>query len=48
MRATKTDDNLMVMRINMGAGHFANSGRYGRLKDFAQEFAFILLAHEIQ
>ena len=32
-RATKTDSNLLVMRMNMGAGHFANSGRYGRLRD---------------
>ena len=47
MRATKTDDNLLVMRINMGAGHFSNSGRYGRLKDYAEEYAFTLLAHDI-
>lgn len=47
MRANKTDDNLLLMRINMGAGHFANSGRYGRLKDFAEEYAFTLLAHGI-
>ena len=48
MRALKTDNNLLVMRINMGAGHFANSGRYGRLKDYAEEYAFTLLAHEIE
>lgn len=48
MRATKTDDNLLLMRINMGAGHFANSGRYGRLQDYAQEYAFTLLAHGIR
>lgn len=47
MRANKTDTNLLVMRINMGAGHFANSGRYGRLKDYAEEYAFMFLAHEI-
>jgi oligopeptidase B len=47
MRSTKTDNNLLVMRINMGAGHFANSGRYGRLKDYAEEYAFTLLAHGI-
>jgi oligopeptidase B len=47
MRATKTDKNLLVMRINMGAGHFANSGRYGLLKDYAEEYAFTLLAHGI-
>lgn len=48
MRSTKTDNNLLVMRINMGAGHFANSGRYGRLKDYAEEYAFTLLAHGIK
>ena len=47
MRHLKTDSNLLVMRINMGAGHFANSGRYGRLKDYAEEYAFLLAAHEI-
>ncbi len=45
--AGAVDDNLLVMRINMGAGHFANSGRYGRLKDYAEEYAFMLVAHEI-
>jgi oligopeptidase B len=47
MRELKTDKNLLVMRINMGAGHFSNSGRYGRLKDFAEEYAFMFLAHGI-
>ena len=47
MRATKTDNNLLVMRINMGAGHFSNTGRYGRLKDTAEEYAFALIAHGI-
>jgi oligopeptidase B len=48
MRATKTDNNLLVMRINMGAGHFSNTGRYGRLKDYAEEYAFALIAHGIE
>ena len=48
MRELKTDDNLLVMRMNMGAGHFSNSGRYGRLRDYAEEYAFMLLAHEIE
>ncbi|AWB69120.1 S9 family peptidase [Saccharobesus litoralis] len=47
MRAYKTDNNLLVMRMHMGAGHFSSSGRYARLKDDAQEFAFMLLAHGI-
>ena len=48
MRATKTDNNLLVMRMNMGAGHFSNTGRYGRLKDRAEEYAFALIAHDIK
>lgn len=47
MRYHKTDDNLLIMRMNMGAGHFANSGRYGRLRDYAEEFTFTLLSHGI-
>ncbi len=47
MRELKTDNNLLVMRMNMGAGHFANSGRYGRLRDTAEEYAFMLAAHGI-
>ena len=47
IRHLKTDKNLLLMRMNMGAGHFANSGRYGRLRDYAEEYAFTLLAHEI-
>ncbi|MBS9778235.1 MAG: S9 family peptidase [Gammaproteobacteria bacterium] len=47
MRKMKTDNNLTVMRMNMGAGHFANSGRYGRLRDYAEEYVFMFLAHGI-
>ncbi|RMA82656.1 S9 family peptidase [Umboniibacter marinipuniceus] len=47
MRHYKTDDNLLMMRMNMGAGHFANSGRYGRLRDYAEEYTFILMSHGI-
>ena len=47
MRDMKTDNNLLIMRMNMGAGHFANSGRYGRLMDYAEEYAFSLLSHGI-
>lgn len=48
MRATKTDNNLLLMRMNMGAGHYSNTGRYGRLKDYAEEDAFVLAAHGIE
>jgi oligopeptidase B len=42
LRELKTDDNLLVMKTNMGAGHGGQSGRWNSLKETAEEFAFIL------
>jgi oligopeptidase B len=42
MRATRTDHNVFILKINMGAGHGGSSGRYDRLKDAAFDYAFIL------
>ena len=42
LRALKTDDNLLLMKTNMGAGHGGQSGRWNSLKETAEEFAFIL------
>lgn len=42
LRDNKTDDNQLLLRTNMGAGHGGNSGRYGYLKDIAFEYAFLL------
>lgn len=42
LRALKTDDNLLLLKTNMGTGHLGASGRYDFLKDIAFEFAFIL------
>ncbi|MHA2404152.1 MAG: prolyl oligopeptidase family serine peptidase, partial [Candidatus Kariarchaeaceae archaeon] len=42
LRATKTDDNILIMKINMGAGHAGASGRYDYLRDLAFEYAYIL------
>ncbi len=42
LREYKTDDNLLVMKTNMGAGHGGQSGRWNSLKETAEEFAFIL------
>ncbi|MHC5027009.1 MAG: S9 family peptidase, partial [Planctomycetota bacterium] len=42
LRAHKTDDNMLVMKTNMGAGHGGASGRYGRLRETAFEYAFII------
>ncbi len=42
LRATKTDDNMLLMKINMGAGHGGKSGRWNRIEEIAEEYAFIL------
>ncbi len=42
LRATKTDNNLLFLKTNMGAGHGGASGRYDYLKEIALEYAFIL------
>jgi oligopeptidase B len=42
LRAMKTDDNVLLLKTNMGAGHGGKSGRWERLKESAEEAAFIL------
>lgn len=42
LRATKTDDNLLLLKINMGAGHGGKSGRWDSLREVAEAFAYIL------
>lgn len=41
LRATKTDDNPIVFRCHMGAGHGGSSGRFDRYKDAAADLAFV-------
>lgn len=42
MRALKTDDNVLLLKTRMQAGHGGVSGRYKRYKDAAFQYAFIL------
>lgn len=42
LRTLKTDDNLLLLHINMKSGHGGATGRYDGIKDRAFEFAFIL------
>lgn len=42
LRERKTDDNLLLLRMNMTAGHGGASGRFQRLHDFAFDYAFAL------
>ncbi|RUO63155.1 S9 family peptidase [Pseudidiomarina insulisalsae] len=42
LRHMKTDDNPLMFKTNMEAGHGGASGRFARLKETAEEYAFIL------
>jgi oligopeptidase B len=42
LRATKTDRNLLLLKINMGAGHGGKSGRWDKLHEVAETYGFIL------
>lgn len=42
LRALKTDNNVLVLKTNMGAGHFGASGRFNQLKESAECYAFVL------
>ena len=41
LRDLKTDDNLLLMKCNMDAGHGGASGRFERYKEVALEYAFM-------
>lgn len=43
LRQLKTDNNVLLLKTNMGAGHGGASGRYDRLKEIAFEYAFLLV-----
>lgn len=42
LRELKTDNNILLLKTNMGAGHGGASGRYESLRELAFEYAFIL------
>lgn len=42
LRAKKTDDNVLVFRTNMEAGHGGKSGRFQRFRETAEQYAFML------
>lgn len=41
LRATKTDDNPLLLKVNMGAGHFGKSGRFDALYELAEQYVFV-------
>jgi oligopeptidase B len=42
LRDMKTDDNVLLLKTNMGAGHGGKSGRFERLRENAEEAAFLV------
>ena len=42
LRAVKTDDNLALLKTDMGSGHGGRSGRSARWYETAEEYAFML------
>jgi oligopeptidase B len=42
LRGLRTDDNLLLLRTNMEAGHGGTSGRFEALKEVSLEYAFLL------
>jgi oligopeptidase B len=42
LREMKTNDNVILLKTNMGAGHGGSSGRYDRLKEIAFDYAYAL------
>jgi oligopeptidase B len=48
LRALKTDNHVLLLKTNMGSGHFGASGRYEYLKESAFNYAFLLNALGIE
>jgi oligopeptidase B len=48
LRALKKDGHVLLLKTNMGSGHFGASGRYEYLKETAFNYAFLLNALGIQ
>ena len=42
LREYKTDENILLLKTNMGAGHGGKSGRFEGLRETAEEATFIL------
>ncbi len=42
LRAMKTDNNPLLLKVNFGAGHGGSSGRYDALRESAFDYSFML------
>jgi oligopeptidase B len=48
LRELKTNDNLLLFKTNMDAGHGGASGRFDYLKEVADEYAFIMKVYGLK
>ena len=46
LRERKTNDTMLLLKTNMGAGHGGKTGRYTALEETAEEYTFILMAFD--
>jgi oligopeptidase B len=42
LREMKTDNNVLLFKCELGAGHFSKSGRFEKLQEDAFTFAFMM------
>ncbi len=42
LRAMKTNDQILLLKTDMGSGHFGPSGRYAHIREVAFDYAFLL------
>lgn len=42
LRLNKTDNNMLLFKCDLGAGHFSQSGRFDALKELAIDYAFVI------
>jgi oligopeptidase B len=48
LRECKTNENVVLLKTNLEAGHGGSSGRYNALREIALEYTFILGALEVE
>ena len=44
LRSLRTNDNPLLLKIHMDSGHAGASGRFERIREIAEEYAFVLSA----
>ena len=42
LRATKTDNHVLLLKTNMSSGHYGKTGRFAALEDTALTYAFAI------